>query len=102
LFLLAPTVDPEELARWLMPQLDPPNELPPDGAVVPVWVDKANTCPCDVQSKAEPRAKLGEAPVVAVAMADAYASRVVYQQLDPDIPINACAAVAEAFGKMLT
>jgi hypothetical protein len=103
LFLLAPTSDPEGFARRLMPQLGPPDELPSDGAVVPTWVDDADAWPCDVQAKAEARAHLDRAPVVAVAMmdADADAPGFFYQQLDPDITDHARAALVEALGETM-
>jgi hypothetical protein len=71
LCLLTPTTDPETMARRLVPQLASVDEVPLDGAVVPLWTDEADVWPCDLQARFEAQARLAGAAVVVVARVDA-------------------------------
>jgi hypothetical protein len=83
LFLLQPGTDPESQAAGLTPQLGPLDELPPDGAVIPIWTDDADAGDCDAQAIAEARGRLDAAAVALVAtVQDAAGERkVAYRQL---------------------
>jgi hypothetical protein len=103
LVLLQPDPDPECLAASLTPRLGRLDDLPPDGAVMPIWWDEADAWDCDAQTLAEMRGQLEAAAVMLVAIVeDSLGERqVVYRPLPGDLVVDARVSLNAALGEAM-
>jgi hypothetical protein len=103
LVLLQPGPDPDRQAASLTPRLGRLDDLPPDGAVMPIWWDEADAWDCDAQTLAEMRGQLEAAAVMLVAIVeDPLGERqVVYRKLPGDVVADARASLNEALGEAM-
>jgi len=103
IFLLQPGSDPERQAAGLTHRLGSLDELPPDGAVIPIWSAETDAPDCDARTLAETRGHLDAAAVMLVAIVEDTLGeqQVVYRQLPSDAVIEARASLNEALGEAM-
>lgn len=97
LYLLTRTGDPKHLAEWLAGQLVDYDDVPTDGAVIPLWADEADTWNCDGPTRAAIRAQLAGSIVVGLALEQGEdGARFLYDLVPADSAAAAIDALQEA------